>query len=161
MTNRASAHVRMWKERLFERVPNYGVRRVTQLVAMVRYELTLLLNNKTESLEIATGLFAVAFGVQIMRPAYDFNVGYYGHLVALAPRGVWAVAMTFAGIDQILAVLTATTWCRRALAALMTAVWAFIAAVCWMTAPNNIAPGIYSVIAFLCGWTYIRLGKKP
>ncbi len=156
------SHIATWRRRLFERVPNYGVRRVTQLFAVVRYEFRLLSNNKTESLEVACGLLAMAFGLQMMFRSPDtFSAAYFGQLVTIAPREVWAVGMTFAGIDKILAMITATKWCRRLLAGGMTAVWAFIAATCWMTAPNNIAPGLYSVIAFLCGWTYVRLGKRP
>lgn len=155
-----SRYIESWRERLFELVPNYGVRRVTQLVAVLRYETKLLLNNKTESIEFATGLLAIAFGLQIFRAPDLFSPAYYGHLVAIAPREVWAVGMTFAGVDKILAVITATKWCRRMLAGAMTSVWAFIAAVCWLSAPNNIAAAMYTVIAFLCGWTYIRLGRR-
>lgn len=144
-------------DQLSARIPDYGVRRATQLMALMRYETSLLLNNKTESIEFATGLLALAFGAQLFRFESNFTAGYYGVLVSIAPREVWGVFMLFAGVDKILALLTATKWCRRVLSAVMTGVWSFIAAVCWLTAPNNVAPGIYTVIAFLCGWTYIRL----
>lgn len=157
--NRAVENLRRWGGILSARVPNYGVRRITQLLAVVRWELRLLSNNKTESLEFATGLFAIAFGVQIFRAPGLFNPAYYGHLVSLAPREIWGVVMVFAGADQIVALLTGTKWFRRVLAACMTAMWAFISAICWMTAPNNIASGMYTVVAFLCCWMFIRLGK--
>jgi hypothetical protein len=152
-------HLRMWRARLTQRIPDYGVRRSTELRAVIRYELSLLFNRRTESIEVATGLFAIAFGVQIARQPPDFNPAYYGHLVSLMPSGVWAVLMLFCGIDKILAMLTATKWCRRMLAALMTTVWAYIAAICWISAPHSIASGIYTVLAILCGWTYVRLHK--
>lgn len=154
-------HLRAWRSRLAVRIPDYGVRRITELFAMIHYELRVLGNNKTESIEFACGLFAIAFGVQMFRADYQFNVAYFGHLVAVAPKGVWAVMMIFAGVDQILALITATKWCRRTLAGLMTGVWTFIAMTCWLSAPANIAPGMYTVLAFLCGWMYVRLGKRP
>ncbi len=157
-----SRHVRTWRDRLTVRVPNgYGVRRASQLFAMMRYEIAILANNKTESIEFATGLFAIAFGAQLLRSATQFDSVYFGHLANVAPREVWAMGMMFAGIDKILALITATKWCRRVLAALMTAVWTFIAMICWLSAPANVAPGMYTVVAFLCGWTYVRLGKRP
>ena len=152
-------HLEEWRDRLTVRIPDYGVRRVTELVATVRYETKLLMNNKTESIEVACGLFAIAFGAQLFRPFYEFDTTYYGHLVSIAPRGVWAIVMIIMGVDKILALITGTKWCRRVLAGLMTGVWAFIATICWLSAPANIAPGLYTVIAFLCGWTYVRLGK--
>jgi hypothetical protein len=152
--------LREWFEYLFSHIPNYGVRRVTKLEAMVRYELRILANEKTESLEFITGLFAIAFALQLIRPGSEFSIPYYGQLTELAPAGVWAVVMLFTGIDKLVALFTATKWCRRMLAALMTCLWSFIAAVCWLTAPANIAPALYTVIAFTCGWTYVRLGYK-
>ena len=146
-----------WRHLLFEKVPDYGVRRTTQLKAVMRWEAGLLFNQKTESIEFATGLFAIAFGIQLARPFANFSAAYFGGLVSIAPREVWCVVMVFAGVDMILALLTSTKWCRRILAASMTAIWTFIAVVCWLTAPYNVAPAIYSVIAFLCGWTYVRL----
>ena len=160
---RSRATVNRWielKQRLFMRVPDYGVRRALAGLATVKYMLRLLTNDKVESLEFIAGLFALVFGLQILRPEYDFNAAYYGHLVSLAPREAWAFVMLFCGFDQILALLTATQWCRRVLAITTCSLWTFIAAVCWLTAPNNIAPGMYTIIAFMCGWSYVRLQRR-
>jgi hypothetical protein len=152
--------IREWFDFLFSLIPNYGVRRVTQLEAVVRYELRLLANEKTESLEFITGLFSIAFAIQLIRPGSEFSIPYYGQLTAVAPAGVWTVFMLAAGIDKLIGLFTATRWCRRMLAAAMTGVWSFIAAVCWLTAPASVAPALYTVIAFTCGWTYVRLGSR-
>jgi hypothetical protein len=152
--------LRDWITYLLSQIPNYGVRRVTKLEAVIRYELKLLANEKTESLEFLTGLFAIAFAIQLIRPGSEFSIPYYGQLTDIAPAGVWTVIMLFTGVDILLALFTSTRWCRRMMAGGMTCIWSFIAAVCWLTAPANIAPALYSVIAFACGWTYVRLGYQ-
>lgn len=133
---------------------------VRQIRILVRYQARALIEADTIQLEVITGLFAIAFGLQILQHEQYFRVEYYGYLTEIAPAAAWSFFMTFAGVDKIIAMLTATRWCRRLLAAVMTGVWTFIACVCLLTARDNLAGGTYVIMAFCSVWIFVRLGRQ-
>lgn len=122
----------------------------------------LLVNTDFQATEAQAAFFAIGLGGSLLNPFSNTfgTAASFRAMSALAPEWLWGVCLFTLGIVHLSVMIRGVKRWRRATMFVFACLWAFMAAMFWLSNPSGLGLVFYGILAGSSGWAYWRLSLR-